>query len=166
MIITIHTTNKMNSVKKIKPAYLNILIIFMIWLIASCLIAQQGLYISDYHVHVRGMTQADHIYPLGGVIFCIFAYALVCLNYMLLFNLKWSLQHPFIAYLSFSIIPILIAFYAFLMAMHAPPYWGAFITIMLLTILLHLLLLPVLFAKWRRKYHTPIQANAETSTTI
>ncbi len=124
------------------------IIIFGIWILTSGYIAYEGRFPSAY-LASRGMTQAEYAYPLDGVSFCIFLYAVVCINYALLFLSFWSLKHP---YLAFSIVPMLMTILAFLGAMHASSYWGAFITVMLFTFLLHFLLVPVLMSLYRKNY--------------
>lgn len=130
--------------------YSILLVLLLIWLIASGFIAWQGQFISGYLVYVRGMTQAEYEYPTDGVLFCIFIYLIVIINYAVLFMSKFSQQHPYMSYLLLSIIPVLMTGYAFLGAMHAPCFWDAFIVVMLLTFLLHFLLLPVLLVIYRK----------------
>jgi len=127
-----------------------VLIIFDIWLFASGYIAYEGQFPSAY-LASRGMTQAEYVYPLEGVLFCIFLYTIVCINYAFLFLSHWSLKHPYLAYLAFSIVPTLMTVLAFLGAMHASSYWGAFIIVMLFIFLLHFLLVPVLIVLSRKK---------------
>lgn len=132
-----------------KLKYCIYLILLIIWVFASAYIAWQGQYISSY-LESRGMLQQEYNYPTDGILFCIFAYAFVCINYALLFSFEFALKHPYISYLLATIVPTLLTVLAFLGAMHASSHWGAFIVVMMMTCLLHFLLVPVLMGIYRK----------------
>ena len=132
-----------------KHNYFIYLILLIIWLLASAYMAWQGQYISSY-LESRGMLQQEYNYPTDGVLFCIAAYAFVCINYALLFSFEFCIKHPYSSYLLATIVPTLLTALAFLGAMHASSHWGAFIVVMLFTFLLHFLLVPILMGIHRK----------------
>ena len=133
---------------------ITLLILFLIWLIASGFIAWQAQFIDPYLQH-QGITQNKYTYSLNEVMCYITAYAVLMLNYALLFLSKFSNKHPHISYLLFSILPLLMIVSASLFTLHASSPLGTFFTIMIFTFLLHFLLVPVLLAIYR-KYANPI----------
>lgn len=137
--------------KNMKQKYFIYLIFFIIWSIASGYIAWQGQFVSSY-LESYGVMQREFNYPTDGVLFCIFAYGFVCINYVVLFTFEESIKNPFISYLLSTIIPAFLTLLAVLGAMHASSHWGAFIVIMLLTFLLHFLLLPVLLGVYHKRF--------------
>lgn len=120
-----------------------------VWLLACVYIAYEGQFISNY-LESRGVLQEEYDYPWSGVSFCCGLYFLVIMNYILLFSLNFSQNHPYLSYALFSITPCLITMLSFLGAMHASSYWGAFIMIMMVTLLAHFLVLPFLFKRYRQ----------------
>lgn len=130
-----------------KKEYL--ILLFLCWLIACAYIASEGQFISGY-LKSRGIQQEDYAYPASGVLFTCTLYTIVCVNYFILFVLNMTQKHPIISYLIFSIIPFGICFISFLGSMHASNYWGAFILIMILTIIIHLFILPFLLRKYTK----------------
>ena len=135
-----------------------ILILLIIWLTASAFIAYQGQFISSY-LKSRGMLQEEYAYPVDGVLFCITAYAIVILNYAFLLLSPFSIRHPFISFLLFSIIPVSFTCISFLGAMHASSYWDALIIVMLFTFFLHFLLLPFLLPLHRKYIYLRRETN-------
>ena len=134
------------------------LILLIIWFLASAYMIWQGQYISSY-LESRGMLQQEYNYPTDGVLFCIAAYAFVCINYALLFSFEFCLKHPYSSYLLATIVPTLLTVLAFLVAMHASSHWGAFIVVMLFTFLLHFLLVPILMGIHRKYVLNQIKIN-------
>ena len=128
------------------------LILFAIWLIASTYIAYEGQFESPYRFHPAGVEHLPFEYPLFGVTFAISLYLLEMLNYALLFSNSSIVKHPIISYLFASIIPFSLLCIAFLGAMHAAPFWGAFIQVILFTSLFHLLILPPTISHFRRNH--------------
>ena len=126
-----------------------IILLILSWLIACAYIASEGQFISGY-LESRGIQQKDYTYPISGVLITCTLYTIVCINYFVLFILNTTRTHPFISYMLFSIIPFGMLFISFLGAMHASNYWGAFILIMMLTIVIHLFILPMLLHKYAK----------------
>lgn len=128
------------------------LIFLTIWLIASAYIAYEGQFESSYSFHPEGADRVPFQYPLFGVTFAISLYLLEMLNYALLFSNNSIVKHPIISYFFASIIPFSLLCIAFLGAMHAAPFWCAFIQVILFTSLFHLLILPPTISHFRRNH--------------
>ncbi len=128
------------------------LIFLTIWLIASTYIAYEGQFESPYSFHPVGADRVPFQYPLFGVTFAIGLYLLDMLNYVLLFSNNSIVKHPVISYFFASIIPFSLLCIACLGAMHAPPFWGAFIVVIFFTSLFHLLILPPTIYHFRRNH--------------
>lgn len=122
--------------------------LFLIYLLMSCYIAYEAQFISAY-LESRDVLQEEYEYPLSGVLFCCGLYLLVILNYIPLFLLKFSHNHPAISFILANIIPVFMLFYSFLGAMHASSFWGAFIFVMMITCLVHFCALPFLLKRYR-----------------
>jgi hypothetical protein len=118
-----------------------IILLFIGWIFACIYIAYEGQFISGY-LESRGMQQEDYSYPSSGVLFTCTLYTVVFINYFILAILKTTAQYPVISYIAFSILPLAIGFLSFLGAMHASSYWGAFILLMMLTLIIHFFILP------------------------
>lgn len=131
-----------------KKNYSALISLFLIYLLACCYIAYEAQFISGY-LESRGVLQEEYEYPLSGVLFCCGLYFLVIINYIPLFLLKCSHNHPYKSFILASIIPVLITFYSFLGAMHASSFWGAFILVMMITCLAHFLALPFIIKRYR-----------------
>ena len=121
--------------------YTTLLYLFIIYLLACCYIAYEGQFLSSY-LQSRGLLQDEYQYPWSGVLFCCGLYFFVILNYIPLFTMKFSQNNPAKSYILASIVPIFITLYSLLGAMHASSFWGAFIMVMLVTILVHFFVLP------------------------
>lgn len=128
--------------------YVALIALFLIYILGCSYIAYEGQFISSY-LESRGVLQEEYEYPLSGVLFCCGLYLLVILNYIPLFWLKFSKNHPYMSFILASIIPLLTTFYSFLGAMHASSFWGAFILVMMITFLAHFLILPFIVKHYK-----------------
>ena len=84
------------------------------------------------------------------------AVLMVCALYSIYFLIgnvvqftHFSVHHRYTAYLFLSVILIFQSFIAYMGAMHAPPYWIAFIINCMFVLLAHFVLYPI-FALWRK----------------
>lgn len=118
------------------------MVLLFIWLVICSVIAYQAQFISDYLVHVRGMTQAEYKYPLQHVLILSAYLAVLLLNSLFYFSTRFRHQHPILIYFICSILPLLFSVGAVFSAMHAPHYYMIFLFSILVTTLMQLVFAP------------------------
>lgn len=127
--------------RKISKIYLLFLIL---WLMVSAVIAYQAQFISDYLLHVRGMTQAEYEYPTQHVLTLCGYLGLLFLNEIFYLKSHFTQQHPLLSYLLCAILPILFSIGALISTMHAPDYYLPFLFSILILTIFQLLFAPFL----------------------
>lgn len=122
-----------------------------IWIAISALIAYQAQFISDYLVHVRGMTQEEYEYPTKHIITLCTYLGLLFLNEIIYLSSRFTQQHPITSYFLCSILPLLFSVAVVFNAMHAPNYYFTFLLSILITTLFQLFFAPIMVYIMRQR---------------
>ena len=130
--------------------YSIIIPLFCIWLIASLVIAYQGLFYTEYLIGFLHKKAQHYSYPFSQIIILSIIYGAWMLSYAFLLCSNLGIKHPFMTYTLCSILPILITLYGFFIAFLSSLHVIAFILICVATTIFHFLLFPILIPIYRK----------------
>lgn len=141
----------------INKRYFILIPLFFLWLIASLVIAYQGLFYSEYLIDFLQRKAQNYPYPIFQIVILSLIYGLWLFSYAFLLCSNWGIKHPFICYTLCSILPIIIAPIGLFALVYSSPHLIAFILICLATTMFHFLLFPILIPIYRKYVYPKLE---------